>query len=194
MFVSFRENSREQTVLFERNPRVNDPQAVWLFLMVLRPEHTEALAVRHDANVWNCARSLGHTQGTCVSTAVVEFGTLCRRIGLTSACWHSRGRFERTHGGVLNGHTGVTHRDTHAHRDTHRHTENTHTQEHTRTHAQKTRNTQDPNRIKTTIFRTKMSVVGRPARARGRSAMDAQCGLKTPLEPLTESFTSEYLF
>ena len=57
-------------MLFERIPRVNDPQAAWLLLMMcastrcnfwlraVRPELTEAFATRHDANVWNCLRTI----------------------------------------------------------------------------------------------------------------------------------------
>ena len=60
---------------------------------------------------------------------------------MCACCEHTRS-FERTHGDVLNGYTGVTHRDTRTH--TLRYTENMHTQ--------------DPNRTKTTILRTKKSI------------------------------------
>ena len=96
------------------------------------------------------------------------------------ACWHTRGRFERTHGDVLNLHTEVTQR----------HTQKTHTQD---THGHTHRNTQHagPKQDKNNDFRTKndvffflthrkmsfaqshffqMVVAGRPARARAAGA------------------------
>ena len=105
--------------------------------------------------------------------------------GTTRTCWNTCARDAGIHGDVLNVHTEAFWMDTR--RDTHRHIHRKHAHAgHTRTHAKKTRNTQDPNRIKTTIFRTKnrcfflrqrkmssaqshffqMTVVGRPSRAR----------------------------
>ena len=79
----FLENkSTEQAVLFERIPWVNDLEAVWIFLMmcvstlanfwlrVVRPELTEAFAIRHDANVWNCLRSILGTPRALASSQV----------------------------------------------------------------------------------------------------------------------------
>ena len=81
----FLENqSREQTVLFERIPWVNDPQAAWLLLMMcastranfwlraVRPELTEAFATRHDANVWNCLRTILGTPGGPASSQMLS--------------------------------------------------------------------------------------------------------------------------
>ena len=105
---------------------------------------------------------------------------------------------------MLNVHTEATHRDTHRHRHTHRHTQ-THRKHahagHSRTHAQNTQHA-GPKQDKTTIFGQKIDVFfdapenvictdslfpnvrrrSTRAGARRRCAMDAQCGLKTPLE------------
>ena len=85
--------SREQTVLFQRIPWVNDPQAAWLLLMMcaltranfwlraVQPELTEAFATRHDVNVWNCLRTILGT-GSDVFTGVVKSGAFCWWIGV----------------------------------------------------------------------------------------------------------------
>ena len=65
----FLENkNREHTILFERIPWVNDSQASWLLLLMckllvkgVRPEQTAEFADRHDANVWNCLRTILET-------------------------------------------------------------------------------------------------------------------------------------
>ena len=133
-------------------------------------------------------RHHAHTRfNTCVRVVPENTGTFST---------YTQGRIEWTHGGVLSGH-----QNTHAHTRTHAHTENTHTQD---TH---TRPKQDK---KQRFFGQKIDVFFdapenvictkslfpnvrvRSARARGRCAADAQCGLKTPLEPLTKSFTADY--
>ena len=95
----FLENkSREQTALFERIPWVNDPQAVWLFLMMcastranfwlraVRPELTEAFATRHDANVWNCLRTiLGTPRAPASSQVLSSLALSAGGLGLASA-------------------------------------------------------------------------------------------------------------
>ena len=118
---------------------------------------------------------------------------------LCACCQHRWGRFECSHADVLDGHTGVTHRETRTRTDTHWHTENTHTQDtHGHTHRKHaTRRTQ--NRIKTTIFGQdrcflthrimsfaqshffQMSVASRPAQARAASApLSHNVAWKTP--------------
>ena len=65
--VSFLERkSEEHSVLFQRIPAVEDPQAAWLLLLMcastranywlrsVRPDLTEAFAHRHDVSVWEC--------------------------------------------------------------------------------------------------------------------------------------------
>ena len=95
----FLENkSREQTVLFERIPWVNDPQAAWLLLMMcastranfwlraVRPELTEAFASRHDANVWNCLRTiLGTPRAPASSQVLSSLALSAGGLGLASA-------------------------------------------------------------------------------------------------------------
>ena len=122
-------------------------------------------------------------------------------------------RFERTHGGVFNLHTVVTHRYTHRHRHTHRHTqthtENTHTQDthgHTHTHTENTQYA-GPKQAKKQRFLTKnrffdalenvictKSLFPNVRRRSTRAGARRRCAsLKTPLEPLTKSFTADYL-
>ena len=55
--------------------------------------------------VCRCGRGVVGGRGVCLVCVCVCVccGTLKKR---GAWCWHTRGRFECTHGGVLNGHTG----------------------------------------------------------------------------------------
>ena len=62
--------TEEHSVLFQRIPAVEDPQAAWLLLLMcastranywlrsVRPDLTEAFAHRHDDSVWECLRQI----------------------------------------------------------------------------------------------------------------------------------------
>ena len=62
--------TEEHSVLFQRIPAVEDPQAAWLLLLMcastranywlrsVRPDLTEAFARRHDDSVWECLRQI----------------------------------------------------------------------------------------------------------------------------------------
>ena len=77
---------------------MNDPQAAWLLLMMcastranfwlraVRPELTEAVATRHDANVWNCLRTILGTRRAPASSQVLSSLVLSAGgLGLASA-------------------------------------------------------------------------------------------------------------
>ena len=95
----FLENkSREQTVLFQRIPWVNDPQSAWLLLSMcaatranfwlrgVRPEQTEEFADRHDANVWNCLRTiLGTPRASPTAQVLSSLALSTGGLGLSSA-------------------------------------------------------------------------------------------------------------
>ena len=121
-------------------------------------------------------------------------------LNMCAWCRHTRGRFERTHGGVLNLHTGVTQRHTQkqTHAQTHRHTENTPHAGHTQDKKQRFSDNKSSfffdapeNVICTKSLFPNVRRRSTRAGARRRCAMDAHCGLKKPVEPLTKSFTAD---
>ena len=85
--------SRQQQVLFQRIPWVNDTQSAFLLLSMcgatranfwlraVRPEDTEDFARQHNENVWACLREILGT--TCVS------GSACvvHRVIVSGAVW-----------------------------------------------------------------------------------------------------------
>ena len=90
-------NSREHTVLKEKIPRVNDPQAAWLLLLMcrnpgkflvegVRPEQTAKFSDRHDANVWNCLRTiLGTPRAPSTAQVLSSLALSAGGLGLSSA-------------------------------------------------------------------------------------------------------------
>ena len=85
---------REQEIVFQRIPWVNDPQAVWLiplmcgstradfWLRAVAPEFTAEFAGHHDAKVWGClCKILGVPSGSAEAQVGSKFGVVCRRIG-----------------------------------------------------------------------------------------------------------------
>ena len=90
--------STEQQVLFERIPRVNDPQAAYLLLLMcgatranfwlraLSPDDTEDFARRHDENVWTCLRQiLGTPNAPATAHILSALAFSAGGLGLTSA-------------------------------------------------------------------------------------------------------------
>ena len=89
---------REQEILFQRIPRVNDPQAAWLILLMcgstrsnfwlraVAPGLTAEFAGHHDATVWGClCKILGVPSGSAEAQVVASLALSAGGLGLTSA-------------------------------------------------------------------------------------------------------------
>ena len=86
--------TRQQQVLFQRIPWVNDTQSAFLFLSMcgatranywlraVRPEDTEDFARRHDENVWACLREILGTPHASGSACFVHFVIVSGRFGI----------------------------------------------------------------------------------------------------------------
>ena len=72
---------------------------------------------------------MGRIQGVTFGESLKQVITLCGQILVSRtdddsipSAWHTRGRFERTHGDELSGHTGFFQRIHHTRKHTHTHT------------------------------------------------------------------------
>ena len=102
--------TRQQEVLFQHIPSLNDTQAAFLLLtmcgairanfwmLAVRPEDTEDYARRHDANVWTCfqeitgiphAPATPHVPSTCHWRQVAGSGK-CSSRACRSSCGSGR--------------------------------------------------------------------------------------------------------
>ena len=96
--------TRQQEVLFQRIPSVNDTQAAFLlftmcgatranfWLWAVRPKDTEDYARRHDARVWTCFQEIAgipHAPATAhvLSTLSLAAGGLASAVRVRAACW-----------------------------------------------------------------------------------------------------------
>ena len=98
--------SRQQQVLFQRTPWVNDTQSAFLLLSMcgatranfwlraVRPEDTEDFARRHDENVWACFREILGTPHASAAAHVLSTLSL-------SAGWSVQFVFEPLHIGPV---------------------------------------------------------------------------------------------
>ena len=90
--------TRQQQVLFQRIPWVNDTQSAFLLLSMcgatranfwlraVRPEDTEEFARRHDENVWACFREiLGTPQASAAAHVFSTLSLSAGGLGLVSA-------------------------------------------------------------------------------------------------------------